>query len=61
MIFYRITELDTNSFPTVNSPPVLVSPSNRNVRTLSPVSPVISTINTFDDTPKFPFKFSRLV
>ncbi|KAL6438052.1 hypothetical protein ACFW04_004365 [Cataglyphis niger] len=54
----RITESD-NSFPTANSPPILVSPSNRNARTLSPVSPVISTTNTFDDTPKFPFKFSR--
>ncbi|XP_029171036.1 probable phospholipid-transporting ATPase VD [Nylanderia fulva] len=55
----RITDADTNSFPTANSPPVPISPSNRSVRTLSPVSPVISTTNTFNDTPKFPFKLSR--
>ncbi|XP_024882501.1 probable phospholipid-transporting ATPase VD [Temnothorax curvispinosus] len=55
----RIMETDASSFPTVNSPPVPLSPSNRAVRTLSPVSPVISTANTFDDTPKFPFKISR--
>ncbi|CAL1688801.1 unnamed protein product, partial [Lasius platythorax] len=55
----RITESDTNSFPTANSPPVSISPSNKSVRTLSPVSPVISTTNTFDDTSKFPFKLSR--
>ncbi|XP_011262900.1 probable phospholipid-transporting ATPase VD [Camponotus floridanus] len=54
----RITE-DTNSFPTVNSPPIPISPNSRNPRTLSPVSPVISTTNTFDDTSKFPFKLSR--
>lgn len=53
-----ITE-DTNSFPTVNSSPVPISPNNRNALTLSPVSPVISTTNTFDDTSKFPFKLSR--
>ncbi|XP_020278795.1 probable phospholipid-transporting ATPase VD isoform X2 [Pseudomyrmex gracilis] len=55
----RIRELETNSFPTANSPPVSMSPSNRTIRALSPVSPVISTTNTFDDTPKFPFKISR--
>jgi len=58
-IFDRIT--DASSFPTVNSPPVPLSPSNRAVCTLSPVSPIISTANTFDDTSKFPFKISRLV
>ncbi|XP_072757293.1 phospholipid-transporting ATPase VD isoform X2 [Anoplolepis gracilipes] len=55
----RITESDTTSFPTANSPPVPISPNNRNTRTLSPVSSIISTTNTFDDTPKFPFKLSR--
>ncbi|KAL6259171.1 hypothetical protein P5V15_009092 [Pogonomyrmex californicus] len=55
----RIMESDASSFPTANSPPIPLSPSNRAIRTLSPVSPVISTINTFDDTSKFPFKISR--
>lgn len=57
----RIMEADASSFPTVNSPPVPLSPSNRTVHTLSAVSPVINTANTFDDTSKFPFKISRLV
>ncbi|KAL0102090.1 hypothetical protein PUN28_018559 [Cardiocondyla obscurior] len=55
----RIMETDASSFPTVNSAPVPLSPSNRAIRTLSPVSPVISTANTFDDTSKFPFKICR--
>ncbi|XP_025162528.1 probable phospholipid-transporting ATPase VA, partial [Harpegnathos saltator] len=55
----RTTELSTNSFPTAASPPIPMSPKNGTIRTLSPVSPVISTANTFDDTSKFPFKLSR--
>ncbi|XP_018341958.1 PREDICTED: probable phospholipid-transporting ATPase VD isoform X1 [Trachymyrmex septentrionalis] len=55
----RITQADASSFPTVNSPPVPLSPSNRAVHTLSAGSPVINTANTFDDTSKFPFKISR--
>ena len=60
-IFNRIMQADASSFPTVNSPPVLLSPSNRAVHTLSAGSPVINTTNTFDETSKFPFKISRLV
>lgn len=60
-VFNRLMETNESSFPTMNSPPVPLSPSNRAVRTLSPVSPVISTANTFDDNSKFPFKISRLV
>ncbi|KYN17848.1 putative phospholipid-transporting ATPase VA [Trachymyrmex cornetzi] len=58
-IFNRIMQADASLFPTVNSPPVPLSPSNRTVHTLSAVSPVINTANTFDDTSKFPFKISR--
>ncbi|XP_018406584.1 PREDICTED: probable phospholipid-transporting ATPase VA [Cyphomyrmex costatus] len=55
----RIMEANASAFPTINSPPVPLSPSNRAVHTLSSVSPVINTANTFDDTSKFPFKISR--
>ncbi|EZA53782.1 hypothetical protein DMN91_011800 [Ooceraea biroi] len=55
----RIMESGANSLPTANSPPVPMSPNNRTVHTLSPVSPIIGTPNTFHDTPKFPFKISR--
>ncbi|KAG5316963.1 AT10A ATPase, partial [Acromyrmex heyeri] len=55
----RIMQADASSFPTINSPSVPLSPSNRAVHTLSAGSPVINTANTFDETSKFPFKISR--